>query len=1010
MNILIPLVSLFASATAGATLLITEINSNGTPADFWELTNFGTTAVDLGGHVWTDSTLVGPIKVAIPSGTMITPQESVVFAITADVAGFRAAWGLAPTVKVLPSTDPGLGQNDSIRLFTSAAATTPIRTLNYAAGGFIRSNGASSLGGHAGLSAGGTLSTQSLVLNPNFPTSAPRYAFATGGNFGSWQAPGGSAVGSPGVVGSPASNSAPYFTGEARSFWVIGKDLAYSTYRIHALDADVGQTVAYTVVSKPTWLSIVHDGSGRMRLTGTPNSTQTGDHAFTIRATDSSPGNPLSTERAFLLTVFPSSSPVLLNEYNGVGSSEILDPADPGSDTFFGTVAGNGGDWFELVVVGTGIAGSTVDLRGWRIDVLSGGQTETLVLSADPYWANVAAGSILTFTEDNSAAGGLDTVIHKTSARSVAGYTWSNIWIRDPVFIDQTASSIGSGINIDNNNTWFIIRNATGTSMFGPCGEGIAADDVDGNGYPDTIEGLSSQEVLALRGNPIPAIDPLFGAYRTQSLSSFGSPNRWSAGTRFQSFASYQTPNTPPVITTAPVGFAVGNYSYTIHASDPNNMTPSVSVSELPPFLGFNGGIGTGVVSSNRPLALADAGEYPIRVLASDGTLSTPQPYLLTVFNPKPTVILNEYNAVDSTYPVGTFLNGGTASADIDGFPHAADRHFGRVEGNGGDWFELVVVGTGSPATVDLRGWKIEIGQPAGREFRSSSMIELSSHAYWAAVPTGTILTFIERNTIQGGLDTEINRRNRRATLGDIWTNIWIGDSNFVTYTDATANGYVITGGEVSGVAVNDLGTRIRLKDSSGRIAFGAVGEGIAPLSGVNQSEVLELQAHPSPSVSPLSIAYQDDAVGSSFGWPNEWGTSTQSFASYIYQPTPYETWIAEFSLANGSLAADPDEDGRSNLAEYAFGGNPTIFDQPVQSPTIVSVAGSFQLTYARRNSDPSLVYRHQISGNLADWTEYQNSVSTMIPHPSRVGFVIVSMSVPAHPTEGRRFVRAAVE
>lgn len=1010
MKTLIPLASLFASATAGATLVITEINSNGTPADFWELTNFGTTTVDLGGHVWTDSTLAGPIKVTIPAGTTIAPQESVVFAITGDVAGFRTAWGLTSAVKVLAAPDPGLGQNDSIRLFASAAATTPMRTLNYAAGGFIRSNGASSLGGHAGLSAGGTLSTQSLVLDPNFGTSAPRYTFATGGNFGSRQAPGGTAVGSPGAVGSPASNSAPYFTGEARSFWVIGKDLAYSTYRIHALDADVGQTVAYTVVSKPAWLTIAHDGTGRMRLTGTPASTQTGDHAFTIRATDSAPANPLSTEKAFLLTVFPPSSPVLLNEYNGVGASETLDPTDPGSDTFFGTVAGNGGDWFELVVVGTGIAGSTVDLRGWRIDILSGGQSETLVLSNDPYWANVVAGSILTFTEDNSAAGGLDTVIHKTSARSAAGYTWSNIWIRDPAFIDQSISSIGSGINIDNNNTWFTIRNAAGTIMFGPCGEGIAADDVDGNGYPDTIEGLSSQEVLALRGNPAPAIDPLFGAYRTQSLSSFGSPNRWSAGTRFQSFASYLMPNTPPVITSVPLGFAVGNYSYTIHSSDPNGTAPAVSVGGLPPFLGFTGGASGGVVSSNRPLALGDAGEYPIRVQASDGTLSTPQPYLLTVFNPEPTVILNEYNAVDSTSPVGTFLNGGTALADADGSPHAVDRHFGRVEGNGGDWFELVVVGAGLPGTVDLRGWKIEIGQPNGREFRSSSMIELSSHTYWAAVPTGTILTFIERNTIQGGLDTGINRRDRRASHGDIWTNIWIGDSNYITHTNATANGYVITGGEVSGVAVDDLGTRIRVKDSAGRIVFGAAGEGITPSSGVNQNEVLELQAHPSPGVSPLSTAYRDDAAGSSFGWPNEWGATTQGFASYIHLPTPFETWIAGFSLASSSPAADPDEDGRSNLGEYAFGGNPQIPDPPVQSPSIISVAGSVQWTYARRSNDPSLDYRHQWSGNLVDWTEYPDPVLKILPHSTLADFVIVSVTVPANPSEGRRFVRVAAE
>ena len=337
-----------------ANLAITEINSNGTPADFWELTNFGTTDVDLGGYVWTDSTTISPIKVTIQSGTVIAPQESIVFAVTADAAPFRAAWGLTSMVQIVASVDPGLGQNDAIRLFTSAAAPTPLLTLSYAINGFTRSNGTLAVGGHAGLSAGGTLNTQSLILDPNFGPSAPRYTFATGGNFGSWQAPGGTATGSPGVVGTPASNSAPYFIGSAQTFWRIGKDLTYSSFRVQALDADVGQTVTYTVVSKPDWLAVVSDGFGKLKLGGTPGGTQFGDFPFTVRATDNAPGGALWTERTFTLTVYPPSGPVMLNEYNAVGSTDLLDPLSAGWDSYFGAIPGNGGDWFELVVTGTG--------------------------------------------------------------------------------------------------------------------------------------------------------------------------------------------------------------------------------------------------------------------------------------------------------------------------------------------------------------------------------------------------------------------------------------------------------------------------------------------------------------------------------------------------------------------------------------------------------------------------------------------------------------------------------
>jgi len=63
-------------------------------------------------------------------------------------------------------------------------------------------------------------------------------------------------------------------------------------------------------------------------------------------------------------------------------------------------------------------------------------------------------------------------------------------------------------------------------------------------------------------------------------------------------------------------------------------------------------------------------------------------------------VILNEYNAVNGS----DFLNGGTAFEDEDG-GYADDSYFGRVQGNGGDWFELVVI----TDHLDMRGWKLAI-------------------------------------------------------------------------------------------------------------------------------------------------------------------------------------------------------------------------------------------------------------------------------------------------------------
>ena len=129
--------------------------------------------------------------------------------------------------------------------------------------------------------------------------------------------------------------------------------------------------------------------------------------------------------------------------------------------------------------------------------------------------------------------------------------------------------------------------------------------------------------------------------------------------------------------------------------------------------------------------------------------------FQLEVLNPAPSVIVNELNAVDDA----NFLNGGNVNVDEDGAPASADSYFGRVAGNGKDWFELVVVGDGGSGSTSLTGWKIAVGtSDPGENFTARTTIELSDTATWDNVANGTILTFIDTDTAGGGLDTEINR------------------------------------------------------------------------------------------------------------------------------------------------------------------------------------------------------------------------------------------------------------
>ncbi len=180
-----------------AQLLLTEIQSDG-QSDFWELTNVGAAAVDIGNYKWDDESrnASDPAAVTIPEGTMINSGESIIFTATA-AATFRTQWSLPGSVQVVLG-GPGLGGNDGIALFN--ASGTELFFFTYGANGFTRSDGSASIGGHAGISAGGA-TAQALIVDPTYPASSPRYTFADGTNLGTFT--GGTAAnkGSPGYSG-----------------------------------------------------------------------------------------------------------------------------------------------------------------------------------------------------------------------------------------------------------------------------------------------------------------------------------------------------------------------------------------------------------------------------------------------------------------------------------------------------------------------------------------------------------------------------------------------------------------------------------------------------------------------------------------------------------------------------------------------------------------------------------------------------------------------------------------
>jgi hypothetical protein len=202
-------------------------------------------------------------------------------------------------------------------------------------------------------------------------------------------------------------------------------------------------------------------------------------------------------------------------------------------------------------------------------------------------------------------------------------------------------------------------------------------------------------------------------------------------------------------------------------------------------------------------------------------------------------VILNEYNAVAGN----TFLNGGDSSADSDG-GRSSDSYFGRVMGNGGDWFEMVVI----TDHLDMRNWKLEINEDGTS---NDETIELTDHIVWSDLRSGTIITVSE------DLPSDVSYD---PNAGDWWINVQANND---------ANGVYI---EATNFAVSNSNWQLAIKNSAGVVKFGPAGEGVSPASGIGDTEIFRLKADPSASITPDSADYSDESDFSTFGSSNQWG------------------------------------------------------------------------------------------------------------------------------------------
>ena len=224
---------LVGAPCAQALILISEINSNGTGGDFFEIYNSGSSSVDLTNWKWTDRDLrAWSTGFTLNSSTLLAGETAVIpvasgGGTSAAIAAFKTSWGLSDSVKLIGYTGAGagLGSGDGVVLFNSSGnlATSLIYRLLPTADFATQQDGSTvqlatfikatspqpAANGHAGAMGGG-LATDSLVWNYWGSTDENPTYFSTStvGFAGAFaNAASSTTIGSPGVVPEPSSSA-----------------------------------------------------------------------------------------------------------------------------------------------------------------------------------------------------------------------------------------------------------------------------------------------------------------------------------------------------------------------------------------------------------------------------------------------------------------------------------------------------------------------------------------------------------------------------------------------------------------------------------------------------------------------------------------------------------------------------------------------------------------------------------------------------------------------------------
>lgn len=130
---------------------------------------------------------------------------------------------------------------------------------------------------------------------------------------------------------------------------------------------------------------------------------------------------------------------------------------------------------------------------------------------------------------------------------------------------------------------------------------------------------------------------------------------------------------------------------------------------------------------------------------------------------------------------------------------------------------------------------------------------------------------------------------------------------------------------------------------------------------------------------------------------------------TYEVTATGYEIWGAPYGLTAGSEGGDLDNDGLTNLEEYAFGLLPDngASLNPIAVP-LDPASGTFSYT---RRSDSGLSYSVWFSTNLEGWTEDTGAAEGIpVPNGENETVEVTLSSLPGNPLPAKLFIQVRAD